>query len=157
MDIDIKEIIKTATEGLDLSKFKGDVVGVKIVENEIGNVEAGGIGVKKVYGKDVQDNDKFQQSPEGIVSNQEEENEERFHFIHPEIEDDEAWRIHKAIKRLVAHQRAKEICNYLSELKKERKLLLPESSDIMYNELERMGMPTGDGYSKKYFSSCYKK
>ena len=157
MDIDIKEIIKTATEGLDLSKFKGDVVGVKIVENEIGNVEAGGIGVKKVYGKDVQDSDELQQSPEGIVSNQEEENEERFHFIHPEIEDDEAWRIHKVIKRLVAHQKAKEICQYLYELKKERKLLLPDSSDVMYNELVRLGMPTGDGYSKKYFSSCYKK
>ena len=157
MDIDIKEIIKTATEGLDLSKFKGDVVGVKIVENEIGNVEAGGIGVKKVYGKDVQDSDEHQQFPDGIVNHQEEENEERFHFIHPEIEDDEAWRIHKAIKRLVAHQKAKEICQYLYEQKKERKLLLPDSPDVMYNELERMGMPTGDGFSKKYFSGCYKK
>ena len=32
-------------------------------------------------------------------------NEERFHFVHPEVEDDEAWRIHDAVKRLVAHQR----------------------------------------------------
>ena len=157
MDIDIKEIIKTATESLDLSKFKGDVVGVKIVENEIGNVEAGGIGVKKVYGKDVQDCDEHQQSSDGTVSNKEEENEERFHFIHPEIEDDEAWRIHKAIKRLVAYQKAKEIGQYLYELKKEHKLLLPDSSDVMYTELVRLGMPTGDGFSKKYFSSCYKK
>jgi len=50
MDIDIKELIKAATEGFDLSNFKGDVVGVKIVENEIGNVEEGGIGVQKIYG-----------------------------------------------------------------------------------------------------------
>jgi hypothetical protein len=50
MDIDIKELIKAAAEGFDLSNFKGDVVGVKIVENEIGNVEEGGIGVQKVYG-----------------------------------------------------------------------------------------------------------
>ena len=49
MDIDIEQIVKAATEGLDLSKFKGDVVGVKIVENEIGNVEAGGIGIQNVY------------------------------------------------------------------------------------------------------------
>ncbi len=50
MDIDIKELIKAAAEGFDLSNFKGDVVGVKIVENEIGNVEEGGIGVHKIYG-----------------------------------------------------------------------------------------------------------
>ncbi|MBL1488511.1 hypothetical protein ELC62_29110, partial [Klebsiella pneumoniae] len=50
MDIDIKELIKAAAEGFDLSNFKGDVVGVKIVENEIGNVEEGGIGVQKIYG-----------------------------------------------------------------------------------------------------------
>ena len=48
MDIDIKELINAA-EGFDLSNFKGDVVAVKIVENEIGNIEAGGIGVQKVY------------------------------------------------------------------------------------------------------------
>ena len=29
MDIDINELIKAATEGFDLSNFKGDVVGVK--------------------------------------------------------------------------------------------------------------------------------
>ncbi len=49
MDIDIEKLVKAATEGLDLSKFKGDVVGVKIVENEIGNVEEGGIGIKNEY------------------------------------------------------------------------------------------------------------
>ena len=37
----------------------------------------------------------------------EERDEELFHFIHPEIEDEEAWRIHKAIKRLVAHQKCR--------------------------------------------------
>ena len=52
MDIDIKELIKAAAEGFDLSNFKGDVVGVKIVENEIGNVEEGGIGVQKIWQKE---------------------------------------------------------------------------------------------------------
>ncbi len=54
MDIDnIKELAKTVAESLDLSKFKGDIVGVKVVENEFGNIEAGGIGVQNNYGKDV--------------------------------------------------------------------------------------------------------
>ena len=46
MDIDIKELIKAATEGFDLSNFKGDVVAVKYVENEFGNIEPGGIGIQ---------------------------------------------------------------------------------------------------------------
>jgi hypothetical protein len=46
MDIDIKELIKAATEGLNLKDFKGDVVGVKLVENEFGNIEPGGIGIQ---------------------------------------------------------------------------------------------------------------
>lgn len=46
MDLDIKELVKAAAAGLDLSNFKGDVVGFKYVEHEIGNVEAGGIGIQ---------------------------------------------------------------------------------------------------------------
>ena len=49
MDIDIKELIKTATENLNLKDFKGDVVAVKVVENEFGTIESGGIGVQNVY------------------------------------------------------------------------------------------------------------
>lgn len=83
--------------------------------------------------------------------------EELFHFVHPEIDEEEAWRIHDAIKRIVKHQKAKEICAYLKELKKERKVFLPDSPTNVYNELKRLGLPTGDGYSEKYFSSCYTK
>ena len=86
-----------------------------------------------------------------------ERNEERFHFVHPEIEDDEAWRIHDAVKRLVAHQRVPEICAYLKELKQKGKVMLPSIAANMYNELVRLGMPTGDGYSEKHFSNCYTK
>ena len=46
MDIDIRELIKAATEGLNLKDFKGDVVGVQLVENEFGNIEPGGIGIQ---------------------------------------------------------------------------------------------------------------
>lgn len=84
-------------------------------------------------------------------------NEERFHFVHPEIDDDEAWRIHDAVKRLVAHQRVPEICAYLKELKQKGKVMLPSISAIMYNELVRLGMPTGEGYSEKHFSNSYTK
>ena len=83
--------------------------------------------------------------------------EERFHFIHPEIEDDEAWRIHDAVKRLVANQRIPEICEYLKEQKKKGMLMLPSIPSVMYNELVRMGMPTGGGYTVKHFSNYYMK
>lgn len=69
----------------------------------------------------------------------------------------EAWRIHDAVKRLVAYQRVPEICAYLKELKQKGKVLLPSVSAVMYKELVRLGMPTGDGYSEKHFSNSYTK
>ena len=86
-----------------------------------------------------------------------ERNEELFHFVHPEIEDEEAWRIHDAVKRLVAHQRVPEICAYLKELKQRGKVMLPSVSAVMYKELVRLGMPTGNGYSEKHFTNSYMK
>lgn len=94
---------------------------------------------------------------EDIPHSEEERNEERFHFVHPEIEDEEAWRIHDAVKRLVAHQRVPEICAYLKELKQKGKILLPSVSAVMYKELVRLGMPTGNGYSEKHFTNSYMK
>lgn len=94
---------------------------------------------------------------EDIPHSEEERNEERFHFVHPEIEDEEAWRIHQSIKRLVAYQKIPEICAYLKELKQKGKVLLPSVAAVMYNELVRLGMPTGDGYSEKHFSNSYTK
>ena len=87
----------------------------------------------------------------------EKRSEELFHFVHPEIEEDEAWRIHYAVKRLVAYQKVPEICTYLKELKQKGKVMLPSSSTIMYEELVRLGMPTGDGFTEKYFRNCYMK
>ena len=83
-------------------------------------------------------------------------NEEQFHFVHPEIDDEEAWHVHDAVKRVVAHQKVLDICLYLKDLKKNGKVLLPQSPSVAYQELKRMGMPTGDGFSEKYFASCYK-
>ena len=83
------------------------------------------------------------------------EEEELFHFVHPEVEDDEAWHIHRAIKRIVAHQSVQDICQYLKELHKKEKVMLPSMANVMYQELLRLGMPKGKGYSEKYFSDNY--
>lgn len=54
MDIDnIKELAKTVAESLNLKDFNGDIVALKVVENEFGNIEAGGIGVQNNIVKDV--------------------------------------------------------------------------------------------------------
>ena len=54
MDIEnIKELAKTVAESLNLKDFNGDIVALKVVENEFGNIEAGGIGVQNNYAKDV--------------------------------------------------------------------------------------------------------
>lgn len=127
---------------------------VKEQNNYFGNVQ-------KLTGSEVNDNSVV--DAEMVTTNKpihqevQERNEERFHFVHPEVEDDEAWRIHDAVKRLVAHQRVPEICAYLKELKQKGKVMLPSISAIMYNELVRLGMPTGEGFSEKHFSNSYTK
>ncbi len=55
MEIDIKELAKTVAESLNLKDFKGDIVGVKVVENEFGNIEPGGIGIQINHNKDDQE------------------------------------------------------------------------------------------------------
>lgn len=87
----------------------------------------------------------------------EEPGEERFHFVHPEIEDDEAWHIHNAVKRVVRLQGIQMICQYLTQLKKEKKLLLPPNPSSAYSELVRMGMPDGEGFKEATFRKYYNK
>lgn len=54
MGIDsIKELAKSVAENLNLKDFNGDIVALKVVENEFGNIEAGGIGVQNNIVKDV--------------------------------------------------------------------------------------------------------
>ena len=158
MDIDVKELIKAAAEGFDLSNFKGDVVGVKIVENEIGNVEAGGIGVQKVYnGAGVQNKEEGQLSSQQPAANNKELDEELFHFVHPELDETEAWRIHDAVKRVVRLQGIQMICQYLMQLKGEKNVLLPPNPSVAYAELVRMGMPDGEGFNETTFRKYYNK
>lgn len=88
---------------------------------------------------------------------EEKPHEELFHFIHPSIPEDQEWQIHQEVKRLVVRHGIQEICLYLYQMKKENKILLPQSLIVAYNELIRMGMPKGEGFSEKTFQKYYKK
>ena len=127
---------------------------VKEQHNYFGNVQ-------KLTGSEVKDNPvvdaEVVTTDKPIQQEAQERNEERFHFVHPEIEDEEAWRIHDTVKRLLKYQRVPEICTYLKELKQRGKIMLPSVSAVMYKELVRLGMPTGEGYSEKHFSNSYTK
>ena len=90
-------------------------------------------------------------------NNQPEPAEELFHFIHPSLDDEEGWKIHNEVKRLVAYHGLQEICNYLKQLANDKKILLPQSAEKAYIELRRMGMPDGEGFGKKYFMRYYNK
>lgn len=83
--------------------------------------------------------------------------DELFHFIHPQVETSQEKKIHDEIARLVKRHGIQEICQYLLEMKDEKKVLLPQIAEKLYNELVRMGMPDGDGFSLKTFMRYYKR
>ena len=83
--------------------------------------------------------------------------EELFHFIHPEVDDSEEVKIHQAVKKLVKRFGVKEICDYLSQMSNEKKVLLPQKPNVAYDELVRMGMPNGEGFALKTFEKYYRK
>ena len=91
------------------------------------------------------------------IDNPHERNEELFHFVHPELDETEAWRIHDAVKRVVKLQGIQMICQYLTQLKNEKKALLPPSPSAAYAELLRMGMPDGEGFNETTFRKYYNK
>lgn len=86
-----------------------------------------------------------------------EKDEELFHFVHPELGDEEAWHVHDAVKRVVKLQGIQMICQYLTQLKNEKKVLLPQIPSAAYAELVRMGMPSGEGFNEITFRKYYKK
>ena len=83
--------------------------------------------------------------------------EELFHFIHPEVEDSQELKIHQSVKKLVRRFGVKEICDYLAQMAKEKKILLPHKPSVAYDELVRMGMPSDEGYAMKTFEKYYRK
>ena len=89
--------------------------------------------------------------------NQNENDVELFHFIHPAMDEEEGIKIHNEVKRLVVRQGIQEICKYLSLLSESQKVLLPQNAEKAYHELVRLGMPDGEGYSLKTFMKYYKR
>ena len=83
--------------------------------------------------------------------------EELFHFIHPEVDDSEEVKIHQAVKKLVKRFGVKEICDYLSQMASEKKVLLPQKPNVAYDELVRMGMPNGERFALNTFEKYYRK
>lgn len=78
-------------------------------------------------------------------------------FVHPSVDAAQEWQIHEELERLVARQGIQEICKYLKQLNEDQKVLLPQNAEKAYNELVRLGMPSGEGYSLKTFMKYYKR
>ena len=78
-------------------------------------------------------------------------------LIHPSIPAEQEWQIHDELQNLVTRQGIQDICRYLKVMALEKKILLPQMPSVAYAELVRMGMPTGEGYSEKYFTKYYNK
>ena len=83
------------------------------------------------------------------------QDEELCKFIHPAIGDEEGRLIHEEIKRLVKRNGVQTICEYLQQMAREKRILLPPNPSAAYAELVRLGMPTGEGYSEKHFRNHY--
>lgn len=90
-----------------------------------------------------------------VWKEEKEPTEELFHYIHPSLDDEEGWKIHNEVKRLVMRQSIPEICKYLRNMASEKKILLPQMSSSAYVELVRIGMPQGEGFGEKYFNKQY--
>lgn len=78
-------------------------------------------------------------------------------FVHPSVAAGQEWQVHEEIERLVARQGIQEICKYLKGLSDAQRVLLPQNAEKAYNELVRLGMPNGEGYSLKTFMKYYKR
>lgn len=83
---------------------------------------------------------------------------ELFHFVHPALEEDEGWQVHREVERLVKQFDVQEICKRLNILKKEGKVLLPQNTKNAHEELICMGMPIEKGgFGYKTFCKYYNK
>lgn len=77
--------------------------------------------------------------------------EELFSHIDPTvIEESEQRRIHLTVKNLVTKFDLAQICERLNEMARNREIFVGKKEKL-YDELVRMGMPTGDGFSLKSF------
>ena len=81
-----------------------------------------------------------------------------FKYIHPSvIAEDEKRQIHLEIQNLVRHLPLPEICKYLRQMYKQKRVYLNVRTDAMFDELHRMGMPdeSNQGFSQKNFQNYF--
>lgn len=123
-----------------------------------------GAGSKEPKDADAQKNINYSPSEEkenessAKKQNERQERKEIFHFVHPKLDDEEARKVSQEIERLVVRFGIQEICNYLSQLKAQEKILLPQNIKVAHEELGRMGMPIDkEGFDYKTFAKYYNK
>lgn len=81
-----------------------------------------------------------------------------FKYIHPGVTDaEERRKIHLEIQNLVRTLPLPEICRYLRQMYKEKRIYLNVKMEAMFGELHRMGMPDESvpGFSMKNFQNYF--
>lgn len=80
-------------------------------------------------------------------------------FIHPRLYNEEGKEIDRQIRNLVRRRDILTICQFLGELDKQKKVLLPPQPLKAYEELKRLGMPGEEtkGFTYKNFQNYYRK
>ncbi|MDO4497967.1 MAG: hypothetical protein Q4B58_09105 [Bacteroidales bacterium] len=82
--------------------------------------------------------------------------EKLFGYIHPLLDEAEAVKVDRAVRRLCMNFGMQEICEFLVQLKQEGKVLLTSNPNAMYDELVRMGLPSEkEGFSFRSFQRYY--
>lgn len=91
---------------------------------------------------------------EDVTREPQQEQTQLFKYIFPSIVDDgERLRVHREVCNLVQNYPLAEICTHLMQMKKDEKVYLGVRPELMFAELQRLGMPGEDvtGYSYKNF------
>ena len=86
------------------------------------------------------------------------EEEDLFKYIHPSITSlEEKLQISKEVQNLVRALPLSEICRYLRQMYKDKRVYLNVRTDAMFDELHRMGMPdeSKQGFSQKNFQNYF--
>lgn len=88
------------------------------------------------------------------------EQEELFHFIHPNVTDkNERRKVHLEIKNLVTNFPLPEIFNYLNEMAESKRIYYKTLNHANFRkELERLGLPNENqpNYSAKTFDKYFR-
>ena len=87
-----------------------------------------------------------------------EDDENMFRFIHPSVTSlDEKKQISGEVRNLVRSLPLPEICRYLRQMYREKRVYLNVKTDAMFDELHRMGMPdeSVQGFSQKNFQNYF--